>query len=144
MDAKSMKWKVKYNVHCVRIVAYISCIMHRNKLWLEARIVYVLLTCSQCIKIICAKTDSCNGGRRGAIEHWIITRMAGSDETSVLNLNIQVSCAKMEFKHYIRQVRHLFCILDEIWDRATLQLCGEIRIVMLLTLPIYEECKLQT
>ena len=64
---------------------------------------YGALTGCQCIKVTCASTpDSCNDAQRTAIKYWIETRLAGSDEISVLKQNMHANCAKLGSKHKIR------------------------------------------
>jgi len=50
-------------------------------------------------------TGSCNGAQPTATEYWIESRIAGSDEISVQNLNIPFSCTKVESKHNLRQLK---------------------------------------
>jgi len=108
-----MNWQLKNYVHFVRIAAYMCCISPRNDYWQEVRIVYGPLTCSQFIKINCANSIYASiGAQPTVIEYWIVTRLTGSDEISVLIIMVHVSCAEIKFKHHLQLKEIDFSILD--------------------------------
>jgi len=71
----------------------------------------------------------------------------GADEINVMKLNMQATYAKLGSDHnlQLKEIVYIFYILSgRIWDRPRLEISGEIRILMLLKLPICEEYTLQT